>query len=64
MDLSMSTLLVSDADSFFFIYLTQWSIDLDDLLIQNEWLDIGAAFLLDDLVLSKMLDCIIIQVMF
>ena len=27
------------------IYWTQWSIDLDELLIQNEWLNIGAIFI-------------------
>ena len=32
------------------IYWTQWSIDLVDLLILNEWLNIGATFILYDLV--------------
>ena len=27
-----------------------WSIDLDDLMIQKEWLNTGATFILDDLV--------------
>ena len=34
------------------IFWTQWSIELDDLLIQNEWLNIGATFILEDIVFS------------
>ena len=34
----------------FLIYGTQWFIDLDDLLILDEYFDIGATFILDDLV--------------
>ena len=38
----------------FLIYLTQWSIDLDDLLIQNEWSNIGVSFIWDDPVYMTM----------
>ena len=37
------------------IYWTQWSIDLDHLLIQNEWLNIGATLILYDLVLTQLI---------
>ena len=38
----------------FLIYWTQWSIDLDDLLIQNEWSNIGVSFIWDDPVYMTM----------
>ena len=34
-----------------FIYWTQWSIGWDNLLIENYWLNNGATFISDDLVL-------------
>ena len=33
----------------FLIYGTQWFIDLDDLLIWDEYFNTGATFILDDL---------------